>query len=114
MDVRDVASLHRLGFEKDEAIGQRLIAANGFLWFREISAILRQAYPEMSIPRREMPNWLTRIASLFVKEIGSFIHDLDIEKELDITPARALGWTPRSPREAILGGAASLRELGLV
>ncbi len=114
VDVRDVASLHRLAFENDSAIGQRLIAANGFLWFKEIAAILNQQYPKANVPAREMPNWLTRIASLFIKEIGSFINDLDLVKTLDNAPAKAIGWEPRSPKEAVESGAQSLKELGLV
>lgn len=114
VDVRDVAALHRLAWEKDQAIGQRLIAANGFLWFREIAAIVKQAYPDDRIPTREMPNWLARVASLFVKEIAQFLNDLDVIKKFDITPAQQLGWVPRAPREAVLSGAKSLKELGLV
>ncbi len=108
VDVRDVAALHRLAFENPEAVGQRLIAANGFLWFREIADILKAQYPERTIPHREMPNWLARIASLFVKEIGSFLNDLDVIKQLDITASKAIGWQPRSPKEAIISGAESL------
>ena len=61
-----------------------------------------------------MPNWLARIASLFVKEIGSFINDLDSVKQLDNAPAMALGWQPRAPETAILEGAESLVRLKLV
>ena len=113
VDVRDVAGLHRLALENPDAIGQRLIAANGFLWFREIAALLSEAYPTHKIPRREMPNWLSRVASLFVREIGSFINDLGVEKQLDNTPATKLGWKPRTPSEAILSGAKSLVDLEL-
>ncbi len=113
VDVRDVAGLHRLALENPAAIGQRLVAANGFLWFREIAALLSEAYPTHKIPRREMPNWLSRVASLFVREIGSFINDLGVEKQLDNTPATKLGWKPRTPSEAILSGAKSLVDLGL-
>ena len=59
VDVRDVAGLHRLALENTDAIGQRLIAANGFFWFREIAALLIDSYPGRKIANREMPNWLT-------------------------------------------------------
>lgn len=114
VDVRDVAALHRLAFENNASIDQRLIAANGFLWFREIAAILNEIYPDHRVPQHEMPNWLTKVASLFVKEIGSFINDLGIEKQLDHSPALDLGWQPRSPRDAVTDGAKSLKALGLV
>lgn len=114
VDVRDVAILHRLAFEKNSAIDQRLIAANGFLWFRDIAALLKSEFPDYPIPTREMPNWLTRLASIFVPEIKSFLNDLDLEKHLDITPARDLGWQPRTPVEAVSSGARSLIDLHLV
>ena len=59
VDVRDVAGLYRLALENLDAIGQRLIAANGFFWFREIATLLIDSYPGRKIANREMPNWLT-------------------------------------------------------
>ena len=114
VDVRDVAGLHRLALENPDAIGQRLIAANGFLWFREIAALLIDAYPDRRIPDREMPNWLTRLASLFVGELGTILKDLDVAAQLDNSPSINLGWQPRTPQEAILSGAKSLIDLGIV
>ncbi|MGB1686373.1 MAG: SDR family oxidoreductase [Pseudomonadales bacterium] len=113
VDVRDVAALHRLALENDAAVGQRLIAANGFRWFREIAAVLHEQYPEIGIPLKEMPNWLTHLVGLFVREIGSFIDDLDRVKRLDNAPAMDLGWAPSSPEDAILAAAASLQRLGI-
>ncbi len=116
VDVRDVASLHRLAFENPAAVGQRLIAANGFLWFREVAKVLIEEFPTYArtIPTAEMPNWLTRVASLFIRELGSIMTDIGCIKRMDISPALALGWQPRTPRQAIVAGANSLVELGLV
>ena len=114
VDVRDVAGLHRLALENPDAIGQRLIAANGFFWFREIATLLIDAYPGRKIANREMPNWLSRLASLHVKEIGSILNDLDVVKKLDNSTSTNLGWRPRSPQEAVLSGAKSLMDLGVV
>ena len=114
VDVRDVASLHRTALENPDAIGQRLIAANGFVWFRDIAALLANAYPDRKVPLREMPNWLTRLASLFIPELGTILKDLDITGQLDNSPAKKLGWQPRTPQEAVLSGARSLIDLGIV
>lgn len=114
VDVRDVASLHRIALENPDAIGQRLIAANGFLWFRNIAALLTTAYPDRKIPLREMPNWLTRFASLFIRELGTILKDLDSTAQLDNSTAKNLGWQPRTPQEAVLSGAKSLIDLGIV
>jgi hypothetical protein len=54
--------------ENPNAIGQRLIVANGLLWFREIAALLIEAYPDRTIANREIPNWLSMFASIFVKD----------------------------------------------
>ena len=114
VDVRDVAGLHRLALENPDAIGQRLIAANGFLWFRDIAALLIDAYPDRRIPDREMPNWLTRLTSLFIGELGTILKDLDVAAQLDNSPSINLGWQPRTPQDAILSGAKSLIDLGIV
>jgi hypothetical protein len=45
-----------------------LIVANGFLCFREIAALLIDAYPDRTIAHREIPNWLSMLASMFVKD----------------------------------------------
>jgi len=39
IDVRDLATLHILALEKEEAINQRYVAKNGDLTFKEISII---------------------------------------------------------------------------
>jgi dihydroflavonol-4-reductase len=116
VDVRDVAVLHRLALERPEATGQRLIAAAGFLWFRELAEILVAEFPAYAdkIPTREMPNWLARVASLFIKELATLLPDLDSIKRMDVSPARSLGWQPRSPQVAIVEGARSLIALELV
>jgi dihydroflavonol-4-reductase len=114
VDVSDVAGLHRQALENPDAIGQRLIAANGFLWFKEIAALLIDAYPDRRIADREMSNWLSRLASLFVPEIRTILNDLEVVKELDNSTAINLGWPPRTPKQAILNGAKSLIDLGVV
>jgi dihydroflavonol-4-reductase len=114
VDVRDAAGLHRLALENPEAIGQRLIAANGFLWFREIPALLVDAYPDRKIAHREMPNWLSKLTSLFVHEIATILNDLEVIKELDNSTATNLEWRPRTPKQAILSGAKSFIDLGVV
>lgn len=116
VDVRDVASLHRLAYEHPAAAGQRLIASNGLLWLIDIAAILRQHFPQYDakLPRREMPNLMVRIMALFFKPLGAFLNDLGKAKDYDITPAKALGWQPRSAEESTVDGAQSLIDNKLV
>lgn len=115
VDVRDVASLHRIAFEQNEAIGKRYLCGAGFRWFIDIANVLRKEFPDQKgLPTREMPNFLSRIFALFVKEVAAFLDDLEVVKRLDCSSAHDIGWQPRSPEEAIIAGGKSLMELGIV
>ncbi len=115
VDVRDVVTLHRLVYETPEAAGKRFLCGAGFRWFIEVADLLRKEFPECrKIPKRTMPNVLARVFAVFVKEIELFLDDLDKIKKLDCSPALDIGWHPRSPEEAIIDGARSLLELGIV
>lgn len=116
VDVRDVANLHRIGFENPGAAGQRLLCSNGFLWFKEISMSLRQHFPayEKKLPTKELPNFVIRFMALFDPVLAFVVKSLDQRVEYDCTPAKKLGWLPRPPEEAIRAGAQSLIDTGSV
>jgi dihydroflavonol-4-reductase len=116
VDVRDVATLHRIAYENSEAVNQRLLCGAGFRWFSEIAELLRKEFPdyEKKIARREMPLSLTHIFALFIREMTSFNNDLNVVRKMDCSPAIQLGWKPRSPEVAIIDGARSLINLGVV
>ncbi|MFT7687491.1 MAG: dihydroflavonol-4-reductase [Candidatus Azotimanducaceae bacterium] len=116
VDVRDVAELHRIAFENDESIGKRLLCSNGFRWFSTISAQLIEEFPayKKKLPTKEMPYFLVRVLAIFDKVISSFIDDIGKEVEYDCSTAKALGWQPRTPEEAISAGAKSLIDLKVV
>ncbi|MEX2326916.1 MAG: aldehyde reductase, partial [Pseudomonadales bacterium] len=115
VDVRDVAQLHRLAFETPAAKGNRYLCGNGFRWMSDIARTIKTNYPGFNrIPSREMPNFLVKIAALFIKEVGQFVKDVDKVKRLDHSKALGIGWTPRSVEEAVVDGARSLLELGIV
>lgn len=113
VDVRDVASLHRLAYERPEAAGNRYLCANGFRWFVDIAKIVKAEYPDKKIPTSVMPNFVARIAGIFLKEIQQFIPDLGRVKSVDNSAARGLGWEPRDVEIAIKDGARSLVEHGI-
>ncbi|MEX2489255.1 MAG: aldehyde reductase [Pseudomonadales bacterium] len=116
VDVRDVAALHRLVYESPEAAGNRYICSNGFRWLVDIARYLRDEFPEYKkkLPHREAPNWLVRILARFDKAIAALVDDLGKTKQFDNSPAKALGWQPRSPEEAASAGAKSLIDYGVV
>ena len=117
VDVRDVAVLHRLAYESPETVGRRFLCSSGFRWLKEMSTFLRENFPEYrkKIPVREMPNFLLKIISIFDRSVARFVSDLEIKKEVNVSPAhKVLGWQPRSPEESIEAGARSLIDLGIV
>jgi len=115
VDVRDVASLHRLAFEKATA-GTRLICSHGHRTLREISTLLAARFPafKRKLPSRELPSFIFRILAKFNPVIATIVPDLDKVIEYDCGPAFALGWQPRSAEEAIVAGATSLIEQKIV
>jgi len=116
VDVRDVAHLHRIGFEHADAVGQRLLCTNGFRWFKDISAHLAREFPAFAkkLPNRELPDFIIKILALFDPVMAFTAKSLGQKVEYDCSPAKALGWAPRSPEQAIKDGAKSLVDLGVV
>jgi nucleoside-diphosphate-sugar epimerase len=114
VDVRDVASLHRLALEHPEAAGNRYLCANGFRWFVDIARTVKADHPDRKVPTAQMPNLVARLAGVFLKEVKQFLPDLGQRKAVDNGPARTLGWAPRDVDLAIRDGARSLIELGIV
>lgn len=116
VDVRDVASLHRLALEAESAAGHRYLCGNGFRWFPEIAKQLAADFPAFArkIPTRLMPDFVVSIAAIFIKEIAQFVDDVGKTKHLDNSAARSIGWQPRDVEVAIRGGAQSLIDLGIV
>ena len=116
VDVRDVASLHRIALESTESIGQRLLCSSEFRWFIDISKELIEQFPayKRRLPTRSLPNFIVKLLAPFDPIIAFIVDSLEKRVEFDCSPALALGWTPRSSREAITAGALSLIELELV
>ena len=118
VDVRDVADLHVRAMTAPEAAGERFLAlGEDFRWISEIGAWLREALPERAkkIPRRELPNVLVRVASIFDGSLRQLTPELGVRKRAtNETARRVLGWSPRSDRESAVATAESLLALGLV
>ncbi len=114
VDVRDTATLHRVAMEKSSCIGERLIASNGFIWFRSVAEILSDLYPERKIPKRGMPDLITKILSNLIPELKYISGSLGEERRIDNQDSLDLGWRPRSLKETIADSAESLIKLGLI
>jgi dihydroflavonol-4-reductase len=114
VDVRDVARLHVLALEAPETAGERIIASERFIWFREIAELLKEVAPNHPVATREAPDWLVKLLAVFVSDLKNFSGELSLERTLDGSRASAMlgGYIP-SP-EAIAASVESLYTFGLV
>lgn len=76
VDVRDVAEMHLCALERPEAVGQRIIASAGSLWFKQIAAAVAAEAPGRRVPLREAPNPLIRLLALFDPAIRTILPTL--------------------------------------
>jgi dihydroflavonol-4-reductase len=115
VDVRSVAELLILAMEKPEAANQRFVGSSGFMRLIEVANILRKAYPNKRIPRRELPNFVVRLFANIDKTLKPVLNDLGVKRQVDHSRAvKLLGWQPIDNEEAILSCAKSVIEIGLV
>lgn len=112
VDVRDVADLHVRAMVDPKAAGQRFLAISGdFLTIKEMADILRAGLGERAakVPTRVLPNWVVRTVALFDAGVRQLLPELGHAKHASAAKAReVLGWSPRTPDEAILASAESL------
>ncbi len=116
IDVRDCAAIHVSAMTTKAAGGRRLLATGESLWFKDIAAILRKAYPELSsLPKGEIPNFVIKILSLFDDSLRPLLSDIGTFYTAEAAYVTNLtGVVPRSAQEAILAGAESLIAIGAV
>jgi nucleoside-diphosphate-sugar epimerase len=116
VDVRDVASLHRLAMAEPAGAGERFLAIAGdFMSVAEMAALLRDRMGPAGakVPKRMLPNWVVRTVSLFDSSVKQVVSELGKEKQASNAKAKqVLGWAPRPNDEAILASAESLGRLG--
>jgi nucleoside-diphosphate-sugar epimerase len=110
VDVRDVAALEAIAMSSPEAAGQRLIAAERWLWMADVAEILRERLGDRAskVPTRTVPNLLVRAMSVFDTDLRSVTGELGQESVCSGDKARSLGWSPRPIEETIVDCAESL------
>jgi nucleoside-diphosphate-sugar epimerase len=118
VDVRDVADMHLRAMIHPHAKGERFLAVAGdFISILDIAKILRRRMGDAAarVPKRQIPDFLVRLASLRDPAIKGILPELG--KRKNATSAKAqqvLGWKPRSAEEAIVASAESLVKFGLL
>jgi dihydroflavonol-4-reductase len=118
VDVRDVADLHVRAMTHPDAKGQRFIAVSGRAKpMIELAAILRAnlGHAARKVPTRRLPSWLVRVLARFDGGLRQLVPMLGkIRHPTSAKAQRVLGWSPRSPEEAIVASGRSLIENGIV
>lgn len=118
VDVRDVADLHLRAMLDPKANGERFIATGGeSIWLVEVAKVLKANLGNKAhkVKAMQLPNTVLRIAALGDPMVKSMVPLLGIP--MNLTSAKAielLGWSPRSPKDAILAAAESLIRLNLL
>lgn len=116
IDVRDVADLHITAMTHPKAAGERFIAANGFMWMKDVSKVLKDNLPaseSKKVPTKDLPIWLMRILANFDKEAKSVAFELGKKRDAINDKAKdLLGWNPRANSEAVLATAETLKKFG--
>lgn len=117
IDVRDVADLHYRALTAPAIRDERYVCSGPFLKMIEVANILTDNLGDKArkVPTRRMPDWLLKGLAIFRPELRQLVAELGNVRGGDSSHAMTtLGWTMRSPEEAILATANSLIERGIV
>ena len=111
VDTRDVVELHVRALTDPRARGERIIAAAGPLWMREIAELLKARFGEKAakVSTREAPDWLIRMMALISADARFMVSELNKRRFFSSAKAEAiLGRPLRSSEEAVVAAAESL------
>lgn len=117
VDVRDVAAAHVAAMTSPAAAGERFLLGDRFIWFRDVAEILTREFPghASKIPSRDIPGWMVHLIALINPPAKQLLPELSRERHISSEKARrVLGWQPRTSEEAVIAGARSLVEAGVV
>lgn len=117
VDVRDVATMHRLGLETSEPSGGRYLGVSETAWFIDIARVLRDKLGDKArrVPRFELPDLMVKLVGLVDKQARATAPDLGRSLAVDTSRTRqALGIRFRPMSESVPAMGESLIALGLV
>ncbi len=109
-----MADLLIRAMEMPQAAGNRYIAAAEHLTLKEVAQILKQQYPDRKIPMSQLPNFTTKLFSLFQPLLRPVLLEL-VKRKTDTSKAKQeLQWQPISSKEAVIMCAESIFENQIV
>lgn len=117
VDVRDVAMIHYKAMITPGAKGRYIASNEHSSPFIEFGRALKETYPTMKLPQKELPNFLlyivlplaAGISWKYIRNSVGYSFSFDISKTQD-----ELGMTFRHPHDSMKDMAASLIERGIV
>jgi dihydroflavonol-4-reductase len=112
VDVRDVAELHILAMTSPAAAGQRFLGSGSWLWWSDVSRILREKLPDESAkaPTRTMPDFMVKMIGRVNAQMAMLGPDLGRKTLVDSSKARTmLGWHTRPTDQTIIDTATALK-----
>jgi len=117
VDVRDVATMHRLAMETANAAGMRFICAGEHYWVQDIARVLAEEFSRYGyrVPTRSLPYWLLWLVGRFDPAVRMTLAYIGRRELVSHERARnLLAWSPRPLRETLIDMAHSLIEHGVV
>lgn len=117
VDVRDVATAHRLAMELPEAAGNRYICAGEHIWVQDIAKVLAAEFNPRGykVPTGKLPYWLMWIIAWFDKAVNLAITFVGRRELVSSAKAqRELGWRMRPVRDSIIDTAQTMIDYGVV
>ena len=87
VDVRDIAEMHVRAVSRPQTIGKRILGVSSFLWFTEMTSVLKAKFPDRKLVTRQAPNFLIRLLGIFDAAIRGIVPDLG--KRFDVSNKRA-------------------------
>tara|TARA_R110000764_G_scaffold37214_2_gene82927 strand:+ start:1881 stop:2903 length:1023 start_codon:yes stop_codon:yes gene_type:complete len=117
VDVRDVAAAQVAAMTVPGAAGERFLVSQPFMWFSDVADVLREAFPAYAkkLPKGTMPDFMLKIVAVFNPTLKQVIPELGRQRQTSNEKAkRVLGWQPHTAKEAIIDGAQSLIDAGVV
>ncbi|MBB93083.1 MAG: dihydrokaempferol 4-reductase [Rhodobacteraceae bacterium] len=73
VDVRDVAKMHVRAMELPETAGKRYVSSENLMSFMELSAMLRQDFPDRKIPAKLAPKFMMKLIGIFKIEVRGIV-----------------------------------------
>jgi dihydroflavonol-4-reductase len=109
VDVRDVAAMHVKALDVPASEGQRVIAAESFLWMADIAKLIKSGYPDRSVRTLVAPDFLLKVLARFDPSIKTILPSLGVELNVSNERAKTLFDMDFIPaKDAVLASCASL------